>query len=273
MGEDSVCVGQRPVWECEPRARGILASMGWLGPLFVLLSVLTVGLAFRGFRSRVRGGRFTSHEGGGVSVIETELGRYTFDPAARVIHLERPEGARAFVKLSDVTGVQVHVAYKEAALEELFIEGWSLTDFMAEYRDHRIYWDVVITTAHGAVPLAHMDQYKKRDWADFATPVLHTILSWMGLYRDGADVAASLENAARRSLRAAGINVIGGYGAAPTGTLKGSFSPTEANLPRPSTAPSQPAADLPRPAAKPAPRSVDLPPPPDNPRWESVTKK
>ncbi len=232
--------------------------MDW-GLIVVVPAALAASLGFRAFRSRVRGGRFTTHDGGGTSVIETDLGTYTFDRAAGKIHLERPGGARSFVKLRDVRGVQVRVGYKEAGLEEVFIEGWSLTDLMAEYRDHRVYWDVVINTSHGALPLAHMDQYKKRDWFDLATPAQHAILSWVGLYQDGAVVAASLEGATRRSLRKAGLNVIGGYGqAAPTGALHGAPIPTD--------------DDLPQPAPRNAPMAIDLPPPPDNPRWESVTR-
>ena len=232
--------------------------MDW--PLILVVpAAVAASLGFRAFRSRVRGGKFTVYDRGGVAVIETELGTYTFDRGAGKIHLERPGGARAFVKLRDVRGVQVRVGYKEAALEEVFFEGWSLTDLMAEYRDHRIYWDVVINTSHGAVPLAHMDQYKKRDWFDLATPAQHAILSWVGLYKNGANVAADLEDATRQSLRKAGLNVIGGYGeAAPKGALHGAPIPTD--------------ADLPKPAAKQSPLAIDLPPPPDNPRWESVTR-
>lgn len=233
--------------------------MSW--PLILVVpAALAVSLGFRAFRSRVRGGRFTVRDGGAVAAIETELGTYTFDGGAGKIHLERPGGARAFVSLRDVRGVQVRVGYKEAALEEVFFEGWSLTDMMAEYRDHRIYWDVVINTSHGAVPLAHMDQYKKRDWFDLATPVQHAVLSWVGLYRDGATVAASLEGAIRRALRKAGLNVIGGYGdVAPTGALHGAPIPTDDDLPKPAP-------------PREAPVAIDLPPPPSNPRWESVTK-
>ncbi|MGH1347756.1 MAG: hypothetical protein ACRBN8_39745 [Nannocystales bacterium] len=233
--------------------------MSWL--LTFVVPAALGGLGYRAFRSRVRGGRFTVHDGGGVSMIETELGKYTFDRGAGKIHLERPGGVRAFVRLRDVRGVQVRVGLKEAGLEEAFFEGWNLTDLMAEYRDHRIYWDVVINTSHGAVPLAHMSQYKKRDWFDLATPAQHAVLSWVGLYRDGALVAASLEGAIRRSLRAAGLNVIGGYGeAAPTGALRGTPIPTDADLPKPAPAPRE------------RPLAIDLPPPPDNPRWESASK-
>ncbi len=223
---------------------------------FVVPGALAASLGFRAFRSRVRGGRFSVHDRGGVPVIETELGTYTFDRGAGKIHLERSDGVRSFVKLRDVRGVQVRVGYKESTLEEVFIEGWSFTDLMAEYRDHRIYWDVVINTSHGALPLAHMNQYKKRDWFDLATPTQHAILSMVGLYRDGADVAADLEDATRRALRSAGLNVIGGYEhVAPTGALHGAPVPTDADLPR-----------------REAPREIELPPPPDNPRWESVSK-
>ncbi len=226
--------------------------------------IVAANLGFRAFRSRVKGGRFSARHEGGVSVLETELGRYTFDAGAGKIHLERSEGHRSYVRLRDVRGVQIRVGFKEATLEEVFIEGWNLTDLHADYRDHRLYWDVLITTCHGAVPLAHMSQYKKRDWFDLATPMQHFVLERMGWYRDGAAVAAALEDEARRALRKAGLNVLGGYDkVAPTGALDGAPIPTDADLPQ-SSPPPQP---------KPAPLSIDLPPPPDNPLWESVTKK
>lgn len=234
-------------------------SMAW-SLMLVVPGALAASLAFRAFRSRVKGGRFTVHDDG--RVLQTDLGRYTFDQGAGKLHLERPEGHRSFIKLRDIRGVQVRVGLKEATLEEVFIEGWNLTDLHADYRDHRMYWDVVLNTCHGAVPLAHMSQYKKRDWFDLSTPLQHAVLSSVGLYRDGAAVAAELENATRRALRKAGLNVLGGYeNIAPTGALAGAPVPTDADLPPPAS-----------PQPKAAPLEIDLPPPPDNPRWESVTR-
>ena len=224
--------------------------MSW-SLFFIIPGAMAASLGFRAVRSRVKGGRFSVHDEG--RVIRTELGTYTFDREAGKVHLQRAEGHRSFVKLGDVRGVQIRVGFREATWEEVFIEGWNLTDLYADYRDHRLYWDVVLTTAHGAVPMAHMSQYKKRDWFDLATPTQHAVLGAVGLYRDGADVAAELENATRRALRAAGLNVLGGYDQiAPSGALAGSPMPTDDHLPSP-------------------PREIDLPPPPDNPRWESVT--
>ncbi len=192
-------------------------------------------------------------------MIETELGVYVFDGPAGKIHLQRPEGARAFVTLRDVRGVQVRVGYKEAALEEFFIEGWNLTDLHNDYRDHRMSWDVVLITCHGAVPLAHMSQYKKRDWFDLATPMQHAILAAFGWYRDGSEVAMQLDGEARRALRKAGLNVRGGYDTiAPKAALAGAPIPTDADLPRPGKGSTPPEA-------------IELPPPPDNPRWESAS--
>ena len=101
--EDSVLLGMRTA--CS-RYREPL--MDW--PLILAVpAALAASLGFRAFRSRVRGGRFTTRDAAGVAVIETELGTYTFDREAGKIHLERPGGARSFVKLRDVRGVQVRI--------------------------------------------------------------------------------------------------------------------------------------------------------------------
>ena len=230
-----------------------------VGVILAAVGAVTASLGFRAFRSRVKGSRFDVHEQGEIITLHTELGKYVFDGPAGKVHLERPDGARSFIKLRDVRGVQIRVGYKPAGVEEFFIEGWNITDLDPDYRDHRMHWDVVLNTSHGAVALAHMTQYKKRDWFDLATPLQHAVLGMVGLYRDGADVAARLEHHTLRALRKAGLNVLGGYDEiAPRGALAGAPVPTDDDLPQPA-----------RPKAP--PQAIELPPPPDNPRWESAS--
>lgn len=230
-----------------------------VGFILAAVGAATASLGFRAFRSRVKGRRFEVSEQGEVVTLRTQLGTYVFDGPAGKVHLERPDGARSFIKLRDVRGVQIRVGYQPAGVEEFFLEGWNITDLDPDYRDHRMHWDVVLNTRHGAVALAHMTQYKKRDWFDLATPLQHAVLGMVGLYRDGADEAARLEHQTLRALRRAGLNVLGGYDEiAPRGALVGVPVPTDDDLPLP-----------PKPAT--APEAIDLPPPPDNPRWESAS--
>lgn len=185
-------------------------------------------------------------------MLETEVARFHFDPKAKKIWRHHGDTPPSHIKLTDVRGVQVRVGFKEAGLEELVLEGWNVMDLHPEYRDHRMHWNVVITTAHGPVPLAILSQYRKRDWLDFATPFQLWLLSVMGLYREGADVASDIEDATRQALRRAGLNVLGGYtDMKPSGALDGAPIPVDADLP----APSNPSAPIP---AR-APLAIDLP--------------
>lgn len=207
-----------------------MAALGtWIG-LFSI--VFGLRLVHRGIRARVHGRRFEHRTEGSRAVLKTELGVYRFDPSEGKLWIRRDDGDEAFVRSEDIRGVQTRVGYAPVRIEEMLWEDWGLTDLLPDYRDHRMYWDVVITTAHGLVPLARLSQHIKRDWFDFLTPVQLWLLRRLGFYCTGAEVADAIEAVTKRSLRAMGLNILGGYEhLAPFGALDGSPLPTDADRP------------------------------------------
>lgn len=228
---------------------------GWIGVVGGVVAALLGSLAYRGFRCRVHGRKFALSGGDDGDTLQTELGRLRVDRAGAKIHIEREGGAPAWLRLSDVRGVQVRVGSKQALGEELLFEGVGITDLVSdEYRDRRLTWDVVLVTAHGLVPVAHLSQYRVNDWFDFATPIRLAILRKLGWYQEGRVVAARIEEALRAMLRRAGLNVRGGHEATlPTGALDGGlvppppFRPPNPAAPPTATATASPSATGPAP--------------------------
>ncbi len=223
---------------------------GWFGVAGATIAALLASLAYRGFRCRVHGRKFSLVGADDGDTLQTELGQLQADRTTGKLVIRREGAAAAWIKLSDVRGVQVRVGSKRALGEEMLLEGVNLLDLVSdEYRDRRLTWDVVIVTTHGLVPIAHLSQYKVNDWFDFATPIQLAILRKLGWYEDGQVAAARIEEALRALLRRTGLQVRGGHDAAlPTGALDGGLVP-----PPPFRPPSPAALELPPDSTGPGP--------------------
>ena len=160
--------------------------------LVFMLGSVVGGLVWRGYRSRVTGGPVVDSSTPTSPGITTGLGRYRVEEGEGKLWIERPGGSPTFVWLRDIERVHVSLSQRETPFEELFLEGWKLTDFMHRYRDYRARWEVSLLTKHSPVVIAELEQYKKRDFFDLATPVQLWILRHMGFYADGERVVAEL---------------------------------------------------------------------------------
>jgi hypothetical protein len=162
--------------------------------LVVFVAVILAGqLAWRGYRSRVVGGRFSAVTSASGPGLETELGTFWVDEGTGKLWIRRPGGSPSFVWLRDIERVHVSASSKETPFEEFVLEGWRLTDFMRRYRDYRGHWEISLLTKHSPVVIAELEQYKKRDFFDVATPVQHWILARLGYYREAEAVVAELQ--------------------------------------------------------------------------------
>jgi hypothetical protein len=217
----------------------------WAGAVLGFVGAAAASVAYRGYRCRVHGRRYALSAGPHGDVLASELGELRVDKAAGRLQLQRKGGAPAWIALSDVRGVQVRVGSKQALGEELLFEGVGVLDLVSDdYRDRRVTWDVVLVTAHGLVPVAHLSQYQVNDWFDFATPIQVAILRKLGKYELGQDVAARIEADLRALLRRAGLAIRGGHDAGlPTGALDGGL--------------------LPRPPVRATPGPIEIPTTPD----------
>jgi|GEM_PF-4884456 len=173
--------------------------------LVALALLVSWNLGFRAFRTRVHGRKFERFETTQGPGLETELGRIWIDRRAGVLRIQRKGGEESFVPLADLWRVGIQVGRAEATVEELFFEGWTITDFFGRFRDRRITWEIAIGARHGSIPVATLSQYDKRDFFDLATPVQLWILGKLGLYRPGCEVAGELECAVAELLREGGV--------------------------------------------------------------------
>lgn len=197
----------------------------------VLVGSFAVSLAIRGVRDRVHNRATSLAETPRGLALTTHRATFVFDQGARKVWLERDGVAPAHIPLDSVRGVQVRVGYRDAGVEEMLLEGFNLSDFHRDYRDHRMSWSVVMNTQHGPVTVAALSQYKKRDLFDVMTGAMHAILSSMGLYQRGEAVASRIEGETIAGLRSMGLNIRGGYEhLAARGALEGSPLPCEADL-------------------------------------------
>ncbi len=205
--------------------------VSWVWFLTVLAGSFAVSLAIRAVRDRVHNRTTALVQTPRGLALTTHRATFVFDQAARKVWLERDGVAPAHIALDSIRGVQVRVGYRDAGVEEMLLEGFGLSDFHRDYRDHRMSWSVVMNTQHGPVTVAALSQYKKRDLFDVVTEGMHAVLRSMGLYQRGEAVASRIEGETIAGLRSMGLNIRGGYEhLAARGALEGSPLPCEADL-------------------------------------------
>ncbi len=180
--------------------------------LMVLLffGVLAITLLHRGIRSRVRRGRYEEGVTAQGPSFVTDEGSFVVNRSTQALDILLPSGT-FHLPLKDIEMLQLQHEVREALLEELLFENFSLFDLHRKYRDHvHSYRIVARTQARGEVPLFEASQYEVRDFLDFTTPVLLWLLGLMGLHREADIVAREVQEKIRVQLRKGGVDVRGG---------------------------------------------------------------
>jgi hypothetical protein len=149
---------------------------------------LVLSLAYRGFRSRIRKGRYEEGSTGLDPSFVTNHGTFIVNRRTQTLDIMAADGTY-HLPFHDIVFLQLQHRTREAMGEELLFEKFSLFDLHHKYRDHVHSYHIVIRTQNGEVPLFESAQYEVRDFLDFVTPAQLWILSRLGFHRK-ADTAA-----------------------------------------------------------------------------------
>lgn len=176
----------------------------------VFVGSLVLSLAYRGFRSRVRRGRYEESASPQGPTFTTEEGTFVVNRSTRTVDIMLPSGT-FHLPFDDVVSLQLEHRVREALGEELIFEGFSLFDLHRKYRDlvHE-YRIVARTQAQGEVPLYQAAQYEVRDFLDFSTPLQLWLLGMIGLHRKAEDVANETLASIQKQLGRGGLQVRAG---------------------------------------------------------------
>lgn len=181
-------------------------------PTFLLVGVailvsLALSLAYRGFRSRVRRGRYEERAAAQGPSFVTDHGTFVINRVTRTIDILAPDGTFN-LPFDNVEFLQLQHRVREAMGEELLFESSSLLDiFHHKYRDHVHSYQIVIRTRSGEVPLFEAAQYEVRDFLDFTTPVQLWLLGLMGLHRKADVVCEEVLRKIQLQLSRGGVSV------------------------------------------------------------------
>ena len=177
--------------------------------LIVGLTVLSVAfsLAYRGIRSRVRKGRYEEGRSAAGPSFTTDEGTFVVSAGRRCVDI-MVSGQTFHLPFDDVESLQLEERSREAMMEEMLFEGFSLFDLRRKYRDLvHTYRIVIRTRTRGEVPLYECAQYEVRDFLDFSTPVQLWLLGLMGLHRKADEVAAEVLQKIQLQMSRAGLPV------------------------------------------------------------------
>ena len=132
--------------------------------LSILLAVLLWTLAYRAFRSRIRGMRFSEYQEGGCQVVETMVGKLVFHRQQRQLLLKTAETER-MLPYDDIHKLVFTDKEKRALLQEFIFEDAGVTDLLWEkYRDVvKVCLAVLVTRDKQAIPIYVVSQYQIRD--------------------------------------------------------------------------------------------------------------
>jgi len=159
----------------------------WLAGAAFAVSLL-LSLAYRGFRCRIRKGRYEERSTGTDPSFTTNQGTFVVNRRTQTLDIMAPDGTY-HLPFRDITFLQLQHRVREAMGEELLFENFSLFDLHHKYRDHVHSYHIVIRTRSGEVPLYENAQYEVRDFLDFVTPLQLWLLARLGFHKK-ADVAA-----------------------------------------------------------------------------------
>lgn len=180
-------------------------SYALMAVLFV--GVLAITLLHRGIRSRVRRGRYEEGVATQGPSFVTDEGSFVVNRTTQALDILLPNGT-FHLPFKDIEALQLQHEVREALLEELLFENFSLFDLQRKYRDQvHSYRIVARTQARGEVPLFEASQYEVRDFLDFTTPVLLWLLGLMGFHRKADIVAREVQEKIRGQLRKGGLDV------------------------------------------------------------------
>ncbi len=181
--------------------------MSWYLWLLIVSGSLVISLAYRGFRSRVRGGKYEEAVSPQGPSFVTGEGTFVVHRGQRTLDIMVPTGT-FHLPFDDIESLQLEHRTREAMGEELLLEGFSLLDLHSKYRDHvHTYRIVIRTRSRGEVPLYEAAQYEVRDFLDFSTPLQLWMLGLMGLYRKGSVVAEEVQGKILHQLARGGVQV------------------------------------------------------------------
>ena len=182
-----------------------MRSFLFLVLIFVGSTVLS--LAYRGFRSRVRKGRYEEAPALQGPSFTTDEGTFVVNRSSRAVDIMLSSGT-FHLPFDDVASLQLEHRVREAMGEEMLFESFSVFDFHRKYRDHvHSYRIVAKTTTQGEVPLFQASQYEVRDFLDFTTPVQLWLLGLLGLHRKAEDVATETMGSIQKQLARGGLMV------------------------------------------------------------------
>ena len=172
----------------------------------LLLCALIVGtnLLYRGFRSRLRGGKITEVRGK-MHILKTDMGSFAIDAENQLVRMDLM-GQRCTLPFADISGIAVENTLEWAGLEEFLFEDFNIFDFTGKYRDKRQGYHIHLRTVRGVIPFMSVYQYKVRDLWDWSTPIQLEMLRAMGYYIEVQTYAQEVRQRLRTALLDAGVS-------------------------------------------------------------------
>jgi hypothetical protein len=167
---------------------------------------LVLSLAYRGFRCRIRKGRYQEASTGSDPSFTTNHGTFVVNRRTQTLDIMAPDGTY-HLPFRDITFLQLQHRVREAMGEELLFENFSLFDLHHKYRDHVHSYHIVIRTRSGEVPVYESAQYEVRDFLDIVTPLQLWLLARMGFHKEADAAAGEILGQIQKQLARGGASV------------------------------------------------------------------
>lgn len=153
--------------------------------IFIFAIAIILGLAYRGYRCRLRKGLYKEYIENSHTVIQTNFGKITFNLSDKYLLISSKEKGDSKISFDGILKLNTDYSVREARLSEFLFEDFDIFDFFGRYRDlihiHTI--NICLKQGGVAVPIFTVSQYEVRDFLDFITPVQLFILSKLGFYK------------------------------------------------------------------------------------------
>lgn len=152
----------------------VIMALVALGPGNVLALGLALGwaLAYRAFRSRIRGGQFQLTAGPRGPTLLTLAGRFEFCTDERLLRVHSQQDELS-IPYDELHKLVLTDRQDKSLLHEFLFESAGLTDLLRQYRDvTTTYLAILVTHDNKAIPIYSVAQYKVRELVQFAALLL-----------------------------------------------------------------------------------------------------
>lgn len=141
-------------------------------------------LAYRGWRSRIRNGKYELKALAGTLEFKSHLGRFTIDRDNRFWEAVYSDNRTVKISFDDIHNIEILTEDVEAMFQEFLLEGFSIfIDTHGKYRDvvvkHSL---VVVTKGFKRYPMFVMSQYLVKDFLNLGIMLELDILAMMRMY-------------------------------------------------------------------------------------------